>query len=154
MFKFLNISDKFFYYLAYFILIAVLLCVLNKLFILRKQTLEGLSNMDQGISTDGDSKRTSANKLIQKSKDFNASLQINKWGPKGVTGSDTSSVYEDILEELNDLLHLGQLASLLKYVDTSMNDEETLKLGERVEKYKLIREACHDSLKFLRAGEY
>ena len=70
MFKFLNISDKFFYYLAYFILIAVLLCVLNKLFVLRKQTLEGLSNMNQGISAKPEDKKATAQKIVEKSKDF------------------------------------------------------------------------------------
>jgi len=154
MFKFLNISDKFFYYLAYFILIAVLLCVLNKLFVLRKQTLEGLSNMNQGISAKPEDKKATAQKIVEKSKDFNAALQINTFGPKGVSSSETTSPYEDILEELHDLLQLGQLATILKYADSSMNEEETLKLGERVEKYKLIREACQDSLKFIKAGEY
>jgi len=149
------IKDDKFYYLAYFILIVVLLYALNELIVFRKKTISGFR---EGLKNNSELSKTSTDKekelksLITQSDTLKSKLEINIYGK--ATDNRSQPLYTDILEEMEDMLELKQLFSIMEFQTTARTDEDLIKLGEKLNLFKKIREACIDSRDFLTSDRY
>ena len=90
--------------------------------------------------------------LITQSDTLKSKLEINIYGK--ATDNRSQPLYMDILEEMEDMLELKQLFSIMEFQTTEKTDEDLIKLGEKLNLFKKIREACVDSRDFLTSDRY
>ena len=84
----------------------------------------------------------------------NVSAEKEKLKKAGKGDQPAGGIYQQILEELDDALELGELASILSFANGTMNDSEAIKLGDRLNKFKTIRKACKESVEFIQSDRH
>ena len=147
------IPEKYYNYLACIGLGLVLFVILDKILAIDHSSVkEPFKDSAKKIKAESKTKEEALTKLVDISKDLTGKLEIDVYGKKAAnTDQPAGGIYQQILEELEDALELGQLASLLSFANGTMSDPETIKLGERIEKYRVIREACKESVGFIQS---
>ena len=88
-------------------------------------------------------------KLQLVSKNITNKLDVDEYGTKYGNNEPDGGIYQEILDELEDALELGQLATLLSYAKGEMGDKETNMLGEKLRNYDQIRKSCRESVEFV-----
>jgi len=147
------IPEKYYNYLACIGLGLVLFFILDKILAVDHSSVkEPFKNSAKGVKQATASKEEALAKLVDISKDLTNKLDMDVYGKKAPnTDQPKGGIYQQILEELEDALELGQVASILSFANGTMSDAETIKLGNRIEKYRTIREACKESVGFIQS---
>ena len=150
------IPEKYYNYLACIGLGVVLFFILDKILAVDHSTVkEPFKNSAGGIKSESSTKEAALSKLVDISKDLTSKLQMDEYGKKAPnTGQPPGGIYQQILEELEDALELGQLASILSFANGTMSDDETIQLGNRIEKFRTIRDACKESVEFIQSDRH
>ena len=149
----MGIPEKYYNYLACIGLGLVLFVILDKILAIDHSTVkEPFKGSAGGISKESSSKEAALSKLVDISLDLTGKLDLDVYGKKAPnTDQPPGGIYQQILEEVEDALELGQLASILSFANGTMSDSETIKLGDRIEKFRTIREACKESVGFIQS---
>jgi len=150
------IPEKYYNYLACIGLGLVLFFILDKILAVDHSSVkEPFKSSGKGVKQATASKEEALKKLVDISKDLTNKLDIDVYGKKAPnTDQPAGGIYQQILEELDDALELGELASILSFANGTMNDPEAIKLGDRLNKFKTIRKACKESVEFIQSDRH
>ena len=150
------IPEKYYNYLACIGLGVVLFFILDKILAVDHSTVrEPFKDSDKNLKEDSSSKEAALSKLVDISKKLTKKLEMDVYGKKAPnTDQPPGGIYQQILEEVEDALELGQLASILSFADGEMKSTDAIKLGDRIEKFRIIREACKESVEFIQSDRH
>ena len=116
---------------------------------------EPFRNSSEGMGRKSEDKSKSLSTLVDISKTLTSELEIATYGKKAPnTDQPSGGIYQQILEELEDSMELAQLASILSFSSGKMKYEDAKKLGEKIEKFKMIRSACKESVEFVQSDRH
>ena len=150
----MRIPEKYYNYLACIGLGAALLFVMNRILQIKDNdlspsALEPFKNSAKGFTKTRSDLTKAKENLVSISKNIADKLDIDEFGLKYGENEPEGGVYQELLNELEDALELGQLATLLSYSRGKMGDEETNILGEKLRNYDQIRKSCRESVEFV-----
>tara|TARA_Y100000817_G_scaffold314805_1_gene315238 strand:+ start:2872 stop:3330 length:459 start_codon:yes stop_codon:yes gene_type:complete len=150
------IPEKYYNYLACIGLGLVLFFILDKILAVDHSTVrEPFKDSAKNLKEDSSSKEAALSKLVDISKKLTKKLEMDVYGKKAPnTDQPPGGIYQQILEEVEDALELGQLASILSFADGEMKSADAIKLGDRIEKFRTIREACKESVEFIQSDRH
>ncbi len=150
------IPEKYYNYLACIGLGLVLFFILDKILAVDHSSVkEPFESSGKGVKQATATKEEALKKLVDISKDLTNKLDIDVYGKKAPnTDQPAGGIYQQILEELEDALELGQLASILSFTNGAMNDSETIKLSDRLEAMRRIKYECKKSVEFIKSDRH